>query len=75
MQSGSQQWRKRSARVAKVGPWPAKRVRLVRLWDQHDLAAFHSLPPPPQLLAFVGMEKPVSLHPDDIRDQKVGRQS
>ncbi|KAL6766229.1 GLD1 [Auxenochlorella protothecoides x Auxenochlorella symbiontica] len=24
-----------------------------------------------QLLAFVGMEKPVSLHPDDIRDQKV----
>ena len=24
-----------------------------------------------QLLAFVAMEKPVSLHPDDIRDEKV----
>ena len=25
-----------------------------------------------QLLAFVAMEKPVSVHPDDIRDEKVG---
>lgn len=26
-----------------------------------------------QLLAFVAMEKPLSIHPDDIRDEKVGR--
>jgi glucose-6-phosphate 1-dehydrogenase len=28
-----------------------------------------------QMLAYVAMEKPLSVHPDDIRDEKVGERT
>jgi glucose-6-phosphate 1-dehydrogenase len=40
------------------------------VWHEVDAIIPHP-PPATQVLALVAMEAPVSLHPDDIRDEKV----